>query len=806
MSILNNTKLKDLYNKVNSIPIEYNLNKYHKVLDKIDKYDFAKTGFVSLKKRGLEIKGQISAGKKTVDLSSELFAIIREVSSREINIRHYDVQMIAAIALAQNRLIQMNTGEGKTMAAVLPAILKAFDGKGVHIFTANDYLASRDAGWMKPVYDFFDLKVGYINEGMSNEDRRSAYDSDVTYLTAREAGFDFLRDQMVLSEANKVQREFYFCLVDEADFILIDEARVPLVIAGNNEEKELDFTGVPELLEGFKENIDYKVDKESRNVIINEDGIDKIEKKFQISNLFSVDNQKLLTAINLALHARALLYKDRDYIIKDGKVEIIDQFTGRIADKRRWPHGIHKAVELKEDLLINKEGTVFNSITIQHFAKLYPNLSGMTATAIQAASEFLSFYNFKITIIPPNKKNKRIDKTDRIYSTKEVKEKALLEKILEINKDGQPVLIGTGSVQESEMLSVQLKERGIKHSVLNAKNHEQEAKVIAEAGKPYRITISTNMAGRGVDIHLGAGSKEEYKFVVDRGGLYIIGTNRHESRRIDNQLRGRAGRQGDPGVSEFFISMEDDLIKRYRIENIIPDRLWPKGKLEPIVDPFITKEINRAQRIIEADNFDIRKTLWDYSNITELQRKVFEELRLDILRNEINSFDISVLDPEKYKQLQKHNSEEKIREIEKYIILYYIDQTWSEFLEKIIAIKEGIHLMRYGGILPVEQFSNQVHSEFKSLFDLIKESIKRSYNNLEPSLDDFDPDKEGLSRPSSTWTYLINDNPFSNFGMDLILNRNVAITSYGGVILIFLLPFLVLIRVISGFLKKMKKE
>ncbi len=531
-----------------------------------------------------------------------------------------------------------------------------------------------------------------------------------------------------------------------------------------------------------------------------------IEKHFSISNIFAIENQKTFIAVNLALHAKVLLEKDKDYIIKDGKIEIIDQFTGRIADKRRWPHGIHKAVELKENLFINEEGIIFNSITIQHFVKLYPNLSGMTATAVQAASEFFSFYNFKITIIPPNKKNRRIDKTDRIYSSKEAKDKALLEKIIEINEKGQPVLIGTGSVYESELLSSQLRDRDIVHSVLNAKNHEQEAKIIAEAGRPYKITISTNMAGRGVDIHLGAGSKEEYKFVSKTGGLYIIGTNRHESRRIDNQLRGRAGRQGDPGVSEFFISMDDDLIKRYRLDNIIPERFWPRDSQEAIADHFIAKEINRAQRIIESDNFEIRKTLWDYSNITELQREIFEKLRTDILKSNTSIFNVSVLSSNKYDLLLKNNSLEKIREVEKYVILFYIDQVWSNFLERVIAIKEGIHLMRYGGVQPLDQYRNQVHNEFKTLIAIITKKSKSTYEDLELSLDDFDPKKEGLSRPSSTWAYLINDNPFSNFGMDLILNRNVAVTSYGGIIFIFLLPFLAIIKLISNLKKKNMKN
>ncbi len=638
MTFQNKHRFKDFYNKIRNIPVEYNLNRYLPNLDRINEYELADQTDHQLKQRFDRIRPILTAEKGNHDLLMEFFAIIREVSDRQLGLRHYDVQMVAALALSRKRLIQMNTGEGKTLVALMPAILEAIQGKGCHIFTANDYLAKRDALWMTPVYKFFDLTVGYVKEGMDPVKRKQAYDADITYLTAKEAGFDFLRDQMVVDKTKLVQRPFHHCIVDEADFILIDEARVPLVIAGSQDDDDVDFNGVKCLLEKMIENEDFKIDEQGANIEFTDRGIQKIEAHFYLDNIFSPGNQRLFTMVYLALHAQFLLQRDRDYIVKDDTVSIVDSFTGRIADRRRWPHGIHCAVEAKEDIPIRQEGVIYNLITIQHFIGQYPGISGMTATAVPAAEEFFRFYSLPITVIPPNQKNRRIDHPDRIFKSTREKNEAILEKVSTRYRIGQPVLIGTGSVSESEQLSRLMKDRRIPHTVLNAKNNEAEADIIAEAGKPFQVTISTNMAGRGVDIKLGRREQGESDDASVRGGLYVIGTNRHESRRIDNQLRGRAGRQGDPGESEFFISMEDDLMVRYQIDNLMPSKFWP-DKSGSIGNTLVLgREIRRAQRIIEGENFDIRKTLWEYSTITELQSSQVEQLRRRILNNQEHRF------------------------------------------------------------------------------------------------------------------------------------------------------------------------
>ena len=486
--------------------------------------------------------------------------------------RPFDVQVLAAIAMHQGKLAEMQTGEGKTLAAVLPAYLNALTGQGVHVLTFNDYLARRDAQWMGPLYRFLGLTVGAVQQGMSPADRRRAYACDVTYVTAKEAGFDYLRDHLCMAPEDLVHRPFHYAIVDEADSILIDEARVPLVIAGSVEARRVDPYQAAELVRSLDARRDFETDEFARNVHFTDSGLDRLESQLRCGDLHAAENLDLLTELSMALHAQVLLRREVDYIVRDGQIELVDEFTGRVAENRRWPDGLQAAVEAKEGVPLRPQGTIRGSITLQHFLRLYPKVCGMTATAQAAAAEFEEFYELAVVVIPPNRPCVRVDAEDTVFTHKEAKYAVLVAEIAAARGRGQPVLVGTASVGESEHLAARLAKAGIECRVLNARNDEQEAAIVAQAAMAGAVTISTNMAGRGTDIKLGGDPPDEREPVVARGGLYVIGTNRHESRRIDDQLRGRAGRQGDPGQSRFFISLEDDLMERYGIGDLLPQR------------------------------------------------------------------------------------------------------------------------------------------------------------------------------------------------------------------------------------------
>ena len=541
------------------------------------------------------------------------------------DLRPFDVQVLAGVAMHQGKLAQMNTGEGKTLAAVFPAYLNALTGKGVHIHTFNDYLARRDASWMGPIYNYLGLQASCIQEGMSPEERKKAYAADVTYTTAKEAGFDTLRDQLCYTVEGLVHRDFNFAVVDEADSILIDEARVPLVIAGSTTRPKADLEQLTQMVKSFKEGIDYETDEGKRNIFLTDGGHQRIERILGCGSLHAPENLDLLTRVNQALHAEFLIHRDVDYIVREGKVKIVDEFTGRVVKDRHWPDGLQAAVEAKEKIQQGAGGSILGSITLQHFLALYPKICGMTATAQPAAGEFFRFYGLKVVVIPPHRDCIRIDHPDLIFTHKASKHRALVAEIESNYNQQRPVLVGTASVEESEELVLELKKAGISFQVLNAKNDELEAEIISNAGSPGAVTISTNMAGRGTDIKLGGDREQERDKVVALGGLYVIGTNRHESLRIDNQLRGRAGRQGDPGSSRFFISLEDNLIERYGIKHLFPKKYRTLQQNAPIESPVVSREIVRGQRIIEGQNFDIRKTLWNYSILIEKHRKLLQD-------------------------------------------------------------------------------------------------------------------------------------------------------------------------------------
>ncbi|MCP5102085.1 MAG: accessory Sec system translocase SecA2, partial [bacterium] len=731
--------------------------------------------------------GGVSPG----DLLVEAFSLACEASRRVLNQRPFDVQVAAAIAMHRGNLAQMQTGEGKTLAAVLPAYLNALTGKGVHVLTFNDYLARRDAGWMGPVYQFLGLSVGFVQEGMSIEERQKAYAADITYLTAKEAGFDFLRDQRCSKKEDLVLRDFHFTVVDEADSILLDEARVPLVIAGEMPVHRADPYRLAGLIRSLDKDKDYYSDEYSRDVNFTDAGLDRLEKDLGCGNLHDLENSQLLAAVNLALQAELLLHRDIDYIVRAGKVELVDEFTGRVADKRRWPYGLQTAIEAKEGLEIQPEGMILGSITLQHFLALYPKIAGMTATAETSKEEFDTFYGLKVVVIPPNRNCIRTDHGDVVFTHKEAKTKALLKEITDVHALGRPILVGTAGVEESEQLAALLRGSGIRCNVLNAKNDEAEAAIVAEAGALNAVTISTNMAGRGTDIRLGGKNGETRYAVTALGGLYVIGTNRHESRRVDNQLRGRAGRQGDPGSSRFFISMADDLMVRYHLEKLIPAKHRGQKQDAPIQSPVIVREIARAQRIIEGQNLEIRKTLRSYSFMVEQQREIIQRRRRDILLDNERFTLAAAGSPGRYEKLLAQVGAEVLRQVEKEITLFHIDRGWTEHLAYIAYVREGIHLEGIGGKNPSFEFQKKIIAAFEELHGEMDKRILETFNAAVISEDGIDAEREGLKGPSSTWTYLVNDNPFENQLLGALVG-STAFAFHAAPWLMLFLPFILI--------------
>jgi preprotein translocase subunit SecA len=758
-------KFRQVFHFLRGRYIEFDLKEYRKPLTKINelrrKYEIIEDHFLKEMSKKLVVRAR--NGECLDDLLVDAYALVYEATRRMLGISLFDVQIIAGIAMHQGKLAEMQTGEGKTFVAVLPAYLNALTGQGVHVLTFSDYLARRDASWMGPVYNFLGLNVGFVQEGMTTIERQKAYASDVTYATAKEAGFDFLRDNLCMEKSDLVHRPFNFAIIDEADANLIDEARVPLVIAANTTEPEINYYRMIEVVQSLEADVDFDTDEYSRNVNLTESGLDKVESQLGCGGLHNDENLYLLTGVNLALHAVVLLRRDIDYIVRDGKVELIDEFTGRVADKRRWPYGLQAAVEAKEGLQIQSEGMVRGSITLINLLKLYPKVCAMTATATPAAEEFKQFYNLDIVVIPPNRPCIRIDYPDIVFTHRQAKIKALIEEIERVHNTGRPILVGTCSVSESEGIAARLHQTGIKCNVLNAKNDELEAKIIARAGLLNAVTISTNMAGRGTDIRLGGEQERDGEKVKSLGGLYVIGTNRHESRRIDNQLRGRAGRQGDPGSSRFFISLEDDLLVCYGIQELIPPEHQITQQDDPIDDPVIGTEIARAQRIIEGQNFEIRRTLWNYSSVLEEQRKIICQRRQNILLEKTSLKLLAAQAPERFSELRAVVGEEVLRRVEKQISLFHLDQCWAEYLDQINHIREGIFLYSTGGLNPLDEFHKKVAKTFYELMHRIDKEIIETFTSANIDENGIDFVREGLIGPTSTWTYLISDNPFGDF-------------------------------------------
>lgn len=674
----------------------------------------------------------------------------------------YDVQLLAGLALFDGKLVEMQTGEGKTLAAVLPACLRSIAGQGVHILTFNDYLAERDARWMQPIYACLGLTVGHVVQGMTSEQRQAGYNCDVTYVTAKEAGFDFLRDQVCTDPDQLVQRGFHFAIVDEADSILIDEARVPLVIAGPTEEKTRDLYRLADLVRSLRSGRDFQTTDGWRSVSFHPAGLDRIESELGCGDLYNEENVELLTRLNLALHAQVLLKRDVDYLVRDQVIELIDELTGRVAENRRWPYGLQAALEAKERLTIRPQGRILNSITLQHFLKMYQGLSGMTGTARGAAEEFLEFYQLKTVVIPPNRPSVRRDLPDEVFPTKTAKLGALLREIQSLHGRGCPVLVGTASVEESEELADLLSRRGCPCRVLNARNDREEAAIIADAGAVGAITISTNMAGRGTDIRLGGSDEQDRERVLHSGGLYVFGTNRHESRRIDNQLRGRAGRQGDPGETRFLISIEDDLIHRHGIGDLVIGLSIPVTA-DSIGNPKVGAQIAHVQRVIEGETFEIRRTLRKYSFCLEQQRQTIQSRRRALLRHEEFSSLLAQQEPEVYDSLVTQYGEAAVRNVERKITIEQIDRSWSNHLALVAEIRDQIHLMSMAGFNPLDEFNRQITKAFRDTTSKIDQETVAKLLAFDWSSRLRSDGATNIIGPSSTWTYMINDNPMGDF-------------------------------------------
>jgi len=814
---------KWLLNKIFGTKNERDLKKLRPYVEAINALEpsIQKLTDAQLQAKTAEFKEKLRQGATLEDILVESFAVVREVARRTINMRHFDVQLMGGVVLHQGKIAEMKTGEGKTLVATLPAYLNALEGKGVHIVTVNDYLARRDAEWMGPIYKFLGLTVGVIQHEMPDYERKKAYLCDITYGTNNEFGFDYLRDNMKFRLEDMVQRGHHYAIVDEVDSILIDEARTPLIISGPTEESTELYYRIDNFVRRLQRDRHFKIDEKTRTVALLEEGVAEAEKYFRISNLYELTHMDLVHHINQALKAHHLFKRDVDYIVKDGKVIIVDEFTGRLMPGRRYSDGLHQALEAKERVRVEQEYQTLASITFQNYFRMYKKLAGMTGTAATEAAEFMAIYNLDVVEIPTNKPLIRYEYPDVIYRTAREKWEAVVEEIIAAHKQGRPVLVGTTSIEKSEHLSSLLRKRGIKHVVLNAKYHEQEARIIAQAGRVGAVTIATNMAGRGVDILLGGNpeflakenlrkagiepekatpeqwqkayeeakkiTEEEHKIVVSLNGLYVIGTERHESRRIDNQLRGRAGRQGDPGASKFFLSLEDDLMRIFGSDRLagLMARIGMKEGV-PIEHKMVTKAIERAQKQVEAQNFSIRKHLLEYDDVMNKQRETIYRMRREIIEgkdmkeyvlelietlvdwfldthankdrhpedwdrgslrqailsqfgldleslglnwDEINYDDLreKIVSTLKsiYEAKERLLGPARMREFERIIFLQVIDSQWKDHLLGMDYLREGIGLRGYGLRDPLVEYKKESFQMFQDMLDRIEEEAIR---------------------------------------------------------------------------------
>jgi preprotein translocase subunit SecA len=761
------------------VTIQYDLHEYRSIVAAIRAMDLSGAESAALTRKAAEMRRRIAAGANTERELPECFALAAEACRRVLGLAPFDEQLIAGIVMHRGMLAQMQTGEGKTLAAVFPACLNAMAGAGVHILTANDYLARRDARWMEPVYTLLGLTVASIATGTAAADRRQAYLADVTYLTAPEAGFDYLRDGMCQTPGDIVQRGMTMAIVDEADFILIDEARVPLVIAGAADTVDGNVAVVDACARGMRAGVDFTIDREARRIAIQPSGHERVESELGVAGIHEEQGADCFARVYAALHAHHLLKRDIDYVVKDGRIDLVDGFTGRIADRRQWPWGIQPALEAKEGVPIRPEGTVYGSITIQHLMGLYERLAAMTATAVPSAAELFETYGLSTTIIPTVMPVARMDEPDIVFATRAEKMQALVEEITRVHERGRPVLVGTASVLESEDLAGHLSALGVSCAVLNASNDEHEAEVIAAAGRFGALTISTNMAGRGTDIRLAGDQR-----VIDGGGLYVIGTNRHESKRVDDQLRGRAGRQGEPGGSRFFISLEDPLFERYGVREFLPrDR--------PLNDPRVLREIDRAQAIIEGRNHAIRRTLAKYARLVEMDRRSVRSLRDEALLHGGLPAAVKEALP---------GPEARPRAVTAFLCL--LDQFWADHLLLVEEVREGIHLERYAGRDPGLEYIHRVGRAFDGGVAAVETTLADACQRSRDDPDALSLNRVGARAPSSTWTYQIDDEAPIGFKLGLVSGSGIGAASLVAAPFIFIGGFGVAVKSAAKALKR----
>lgn len=773
--------LETLIKKIFGDPNEKELKKIKPIVEKINSLEpeYEKLSSANLRAKTDEFKIRLQKGETLDDILPEAFAVVREASKRITGMRHYDVQLVGGVVLHRGKIAEMRTGEGKTLVATLPVYLNALTGKGVHVVTVNDYLAKRDSEDMGRIYKVLGLSVGLITHDMDYPERRAAYRADVTYGTNNEFGFDYLRDNMVVDADQMVQRKLNFCIVDEVDSILVDEARTPLIISGPGASSTDLYNVIANIVKNMKEDEDYTVDEKQKQVAPTEEGIAKAEKLLGIDNLYDTEHGVDFSHhIMCAIRAKALMIKDRDYVVKDGEVVIVDEFTGRLMYGRRFSEGLHQAIEAKEGVKVQRESQTLATITFQNYFRMYEKLSGMTGTAKTEEQEFQKIYGLQVVVIPTNKPLIRKDYPDVIYKTKAAKYRAAVREIEECHKSGRPVLVGTTSITQSEDLSVQLRKKGIPHNVLNAKYHEKEAQIISGAGQKGAVTIATNMAGRGTDIVLGEG-------VAELGGLHILGTERHESRRIDNQLRGRCARQGDPGSSRFYLSLEDDLMRLFGSDNIsgLMDKLGMEED-DPIENKMVTRSIESAQKKVEERNFNIRKQVLQYDDVMNQQREVIYAERRKVLdkaelRDTVLDFTHKIVDrcvamycpPESYSddwdlknlihyceefyvpkdvlkedELAKMSREELsdylhdlaediyterendigteiMRELENVVMLKVVDSHWMEHLDAMDMLREGVGLRAYGQRDPLVEYKFEAYDMFEAMIEAIQDDV-----------------------------------------------------------------------------------
>ena len=773
--------LESLIKKIFGDPSEKELKRCRPIVEKINSLEpeMQKLSSANLQAKTQEFKRRLQKGETLDDILPEAFAVVREASRRVTGMRHFDVQLIGGMVLHRGKIAEMRTGEGKTLVATLPVYLNALTGKGVHVVTVNDYLARRDSEDMGRIYRFLGLSVGLIVHDMEYPDRKAAYQADITYGTNNEFGFDYLRDNMVVDKDQMVQRELHYCIVDEVDSILIDEARTPLIISGPGEKPTELYNVIAHVVSNMKEGEDYTVDEKQKQVAPTEAGIAKAERMLGVKNLYDVEHGVDFSHhIMCAIRAKALMKRDRDYVVKDGEIIIVDEFTGRLMYGLRFSEGLHQAIEAKEGVKVQRESQTLATITFQNYFRMYHKLAGMTGTAKTEEQEFQKIYGLDVVVVPTNKPMIRIDYPDVIYKTRRAKYKAVVKEIVELHKSGRPVLVGTTSITQSEELSALLKKAGIPHNVLNAKYHEKEAAIVAQAGQMGQVTIATNMAGRGTDIVLGEG-------VPELGGLHIIGTERHESRRIDNQLRGRCARQGDPGSARFYLSLEDDLMRIFGSDNIksMMDKLGMEED-DPIENKMVTRSIENAQKRVEERNFNIRKQVLQYDDVMNQQREVIYKERRKVLdqadlRDTVMNFTHKIVDralamycpPEAYsedwdlkslvkyceeffapygalkeekladlsreelgeslhklaedtyKEREDQISPEIMRELENLVMLKVVDQHWMEHLDAMDMLREGVGLRAYGQKDPLVEYKFEAYDMFEGMIDAIEDDV-----------------------------------------------------------------------------------